>query len=174
MNNYKKDIDILKLFGVVSINDVIDFLERPIEHDKIYSKPIPIEHYSKTNLSLAEFLVSHSQFCIEPEDPFSLELRLFKGDQVILDNNKIFIKRSNVCREFIEKNISSISFSFFNFLQEDLNKNLIHKKSIKKLLSQNELKKFTIDKKQVIQLFNKGLNFKPNQKNLVEIGRAHV
>lgn len=169
MNNLKNEHDILKLFGVVSVKDILDFLEKPIAYNKIYSKPIPIEDYSKTNLSLSEFLISHAQFSIEPEDPFSLELRLFKGDQVILDNDKIFIKRSNACKQFIEKNISSINLNFFLYLKEDLEKNLFHKKEILILLKKYENKKFTVDNKKIIKIFNKKISFLPSKKDLSDI-----
>lgn len=169
MNNQKKEIDILEIFDVVKINDVIDFLETPIHYHEIYSKQIPIEHYSKTNLSLSELLVSYSQFCIEPENPFSLELRLFKEDQIIQDNDKIFIKRGSVCREYVEQNISTIRLSFFNFVKDDLNKNITHKQHIKKLLIKYNNKKFSLNKNEITKFFEKGLQFNPSTKDMQDI-----
>lgn len=174
MSNKNERKDILDAFEVVAIDDIILFLETPVNFDKIYSQQTLINHYTETNLSLKELLVSYSQYCLEPENPYSLDLRLFKNDKVTIDNDKIYISRGKACREFIKQNIAGIDKHFFDFIQKDLSINLEHKLKTKELIELNKNKKYKVDVNKIRELFNTPINFHISSRDKNEISSVQT
>ena len=150
----KEGKEILNIFNIADELSVLRLLEYPINKIDINIDKNYIKDIHETPFSLEELIYSYLQFTINPEDKFSLNLRIFSGDNVIENNSCIFIQRGELCKSFIKKNLFQISNNFIQNIEIDIKKHIFFKKEINDFFTKNKEHFYFLDKNKIVNLMD--------------------